>query len=63
MIDFKNEECSACSKKNVHFSTEILSVDEKTSAIKKVFLFRCEDHFDTDLDEMLALRRKKLATI
>ncbi|BFT28877.1 hypothetical protein D210916BOD24_00530 [Alteromonas sp. D210916BOD_24] len=60
MIDFKNEECSACSKKNVYFSTEILSVDEKTSAIKKVFLFRCEDHLDTDLDEMFALRWKKL---
>lgn len=62
MIDFKNEECSACKKKNVYFSTEILSVDEKTSAIKKVFLFRCEDHLNTDLDEMFALRRKKLTS-
>lgn len=61
MIDFKNEECSACSKKNVYFSTEILSIDEKTLAIKKIYLFRCEDHIDTDLDEMLALRLKKLA--
>lgn len=61
MIDFKNEECSACSKKNVYVSTEILSVDEKSSAIRKTYLFRCEEHLDTDLGEMLALRRKKLA--
>lgn len=60
MIDFKNEKCSACSKKNVYFSTEILFVDEKTRAIKKIFLFRCEDHMDTDVDEMFALRWKKL---
>lgn len=61
MIDFKNEECSACSKKNVYVSTEILSVDEKSSAIRKIYLFRCEEHVDTDLGEMMALRRKKLA--
>jgi len=61
MTDLKDEECSACSKKNVYVSTEILSVDEKNSAIKKIYLFRCKEHLDTDLDEMLALRRKKLA--
>lgn len=61
MIDFKNEECSGCSKKNVYVSTEILSVDEKSSAIRKIYLFRCEAHIDTDLGEMMALRRKKLA--
>lgn len=61
MIDFKNEECSGCSKENVYVSTEILSVDEKSSAIRKIYLFRCEEHVDTDLGEMMALRRKKLA--
>jgi hypothetical protein len=49
-------------KKNVSFSTEVESVDEVTNAIKKVFLFRCEDHIDTDVDEMLVLRRKKFAS-
>jgi len=61
MIDLKNEECSACSKKNVYVSTEILSVDEKSRAITKTYLFRCKEHIDTNLDEMLALRRKKLS--
>ncbi|WP_298150350.1 hypothetical protein [Flavobacterium sp.] len=62
MTDLKNEECSACSNKNVYFSTEILSIDEKNGAVKKIYLFRCKEHLDTDLDEMLTLRRKKLAS-
>jgi hypothetical protein len=61
MTDLENEECCACSKKNVYFSTEILSIDEKNGAIKKIYLFRCIEHINTELDEMLALRRKKLA--
>lgn len=61
MIDFKNEECSACSEKNVYVSTEILSVDEKSGAIRKIYLFRCEKHMDIDLNSMLALRQKKLS--
>ena len=59
MNDLKNEECSACSNKNVFFSTEILSIDE-SGAVKKIYLFRCAEHLDTNLDEMLALRREKL---
>lgn len=61
MIDFKDEECSACSEKHVYVSTEILSVDEKSGAIRKIYLFRCEKHIDTDLNSMLALRQKKLS--
>lgn len=61
MTDLENEECSACSNKNVYVSTEILSIDEKSCAIKKIYLFRCEKHIDTDVNEMLALRQKKRA--
>jgi hypothetical protein len=62
MIDFKNEECSACSKKNVYVSTEILSVDEKSSAIRKIYLFRCEEHVDTDLANSNETARQKTDT-
>jgi hypothetical protein len=61
MTDLENEECSACGNKSVYVSTEILSIDEKSCGIKKIYLFRCEEHIDTDVNEMLALRQKKRA--
>lgn len=59
MNDFKNQECSACTHPSVTVSTEILSVDPNTKAIKKAYIFRCRSHIDVSVEEMLALRQLK----
>ena len=59
MIEFKKQLCSACNKRSVTVSTEILSVDPVTKAIKKVYLFRCEMHLRTSVSEMFRLREMK----
>lgn len=61
-IDFRNAECAACCKKHVDIRTEIIAPSpDRPNAIRKKIIFRCEDHLDSDIDEIekLALVKKR----
>jgi len=63
VANFKSQECSACANPSVTVSTEIVSVDPKTEAIKKAYIFRCKLHVNTSAEDMLVLREMKDASI
>ncbi|CCQ09847.1 hypothetical protein PALB_6950 [Pseudoalteromonas luteoviolacea B = ATCC 29581] len=54
MMNFEDEECSACHKKHIDTRTEIITppLDSKPGHIRKAIFFRCEDHINCDADEM-----------
>lgn len=57
-IDFHNTECSACHNKSVDVRTEVLIPTEKSKKekrIRKIIIFRCAAHPNTDVDEMILL--------
>ena len=52
MTDVK-EECSACNKPHIDVRTEIITPSlVKPGGIRKMIMFRCEDHINCDADEM-----------
>ncbi|MBO1256657.1 hypothetical protein J3L16_13275 [Alteromonas sp. 5E99-2] len=55
-----NHECDACFNKAVDVRTEIFSYpsENENNAIRKIILYRCEQHLDTNVHEM-----RKLASI
>lgn len=63
MIDFKSQECSACSNPSMTVSTEIVSVEPKTKAIKKAYIFRCKLHINASVEDMLVFREIKKVSI
>lgn len=53
MMNFEDEECSACHKEHIDIRTEIITPSlEKPGGIRKAIFFRCEDHINCDADEM-----------
>ncbi len=61
-IDFENAECTACSNKSVDIRTEVLLPTEKSrqeGRIRKMYIFRCPKHLDTDTEQMLILAKVK----
>lgn len=52
------QECSACSLKAVHVSTEVMIHDGP--GIKKAIIYRCPTHMDVPVEEMLRLTEEKL---
>ncbi|WP_232284964.1 hypothetical protein [Pseudoalteromonas tunicata] len=65
-IDFHNAECSACCKKHVDIRTEIIAPSpDRPNAIRKKIIFRCEDHLDSDIDEIekLALVKNRFQNL
>ncbi|OUL56573.1 hypothetical protein B1199_18105 [Pseudoalteromonas ulvae] len=64
IIDFHNTESSACHKKHVDISTEIVAPSpDRPNTIGKKIIFRCEDHLDCDVNEIekLVLVKKRFA--
>ncbi|GGE96275.1 hypothetical protein [Pseudoalteromonas gelatinilytica] len=65
-IDFHNAECSACRKKHVDIRTEIIAPSpDRPNAIRKKIIFRCDDHLDSDIDEIekLALVKNRFQNL
>ena len=65
-IDFHNAECSACCKKQVDIRTEIIAPSpDRPNVIRKKIIFRCEDHLDSDIDEIekLALVKNRFQNL
>lgn len=58
------EECSACFNKAVDVRTEIFSypADNDEKAIRKIILYRCQEHLDIDVYEMRELSSIKRNT-
>ncbi len=63
VTNFKSQECSACANPSVTVSTEIVSVEPVTKAIKKAYLFRCKSHINVSVEDMLLLREVKSVPI
>lgn len=55
------EECSACFNKAIDVRTEIFNypTDNQQNAIRKIILYRCQEHLDTDVGEMRELAQEK----
>jgi hypothetical protein len=62
-IDFDSPTCSACSKPSIDIRTEVLlptDKDRKENRIRKVIIFRCENHLAYDAEEMVRLSNTRL---
>lgn len=62
--DAEKTECSVCYKKCVDVRTEVLTPSDEArreNRITKIIIFRCENHLNTNLDEMerLALAKSR----
>lgn len=54
MINFEDEECSACHKEHIDVRTEVITppLNSAPGHIRKAIFYRCEDHINCDADQM-----------